>query len=86
MRSASLEADVLIGRKAEQEELAHALQSGRPELIAIFGRRRVGKTYLIRTFFKQTLCFELTGVRDASSNAALGGPIDPETEAGSADW
>ena len=71
MRSASLEADVLIGRKAEQEELAHALQSGRPELIAIFGRRRVGKTYLIRTFFKRTLCFELTGVRDASRTEQL---------------
>ena len=66
MSNLSSEADILIGRKAEQEELAHALQSGRPELIAIFGRRRVGKTYLIRTFFKRTLCFELTGVRDAS--------------------
>jgi hypothetical protein len=56
----------LVGRIAEQEELTHALQSGRPELIALFGRRRVGKTYLIRTFFERQLCFELTGVRDAS--------------------
>jgi hypothetical protein len=56
---------VLVGRKAEQAELSHALESGRPELIAIYGRRRVGKTYLIRTFFAAQLCFELTGVRDA---------------------
>jgi AAA+ ATPase superfamily predicted ATPase len=57
---------VLVGRKAEQEELTHALESGRPELIALYGRRRVGKTYLIRTIFAKQLCFELTGIRDAS--------------------
>lgn len=41
----------LVGRKAEQQELADARDSGRPELIAIYGRRRVGKTYLVRTFY-----------------------------------
>lgn len=55
----------LVGRKAEQDELAHALASTRPELIAIYGRRRVGKTFLIRTFFARELCFELTGMRDS---------------------
>lgn len=55
---------VIVGRKAEQEELSHALESDRPELIAVYGRRRVGKTYLIRTFFERELCFELTGTRD----------------------
>lgn len=56
----------LVGRKAEQQELADALRSNRPELIAIYGRRRVGKTYLVRTFFAEQLCFELTGIRDAT--------------------
>jgi AAA+ ATPase superfamily predicted ATPase len=41
--------DFLAGRKAERAELADALSSGRPEQIAVLGRRRVGKTYLIRT-------------------------------------
>ncbi len=58
-------ASPLVGRKAEQDELTHALASGRPELIAVYGRRRVGKTFLIRSFFARELCFELTGLRDS---------------------
>jgi hypothetical protein len=65
-RSPSISTVALVGRKAEQQELADALGSGRPELIAIYGRRRVGKTYLVRTFYAEQLCFELTGVRDAT--------------------
>jgi predicted AAA+ superfamily ATPase len=57
----------LVGRATERAELSSALESGRPELIAVYGRRRVGKTYLIRSFFAEQLCFELTGERDASS-------------------
>lgn len=55
----------IIGREAEQRELEDALGSGRPELIAVYGRRRVGKTYLVRAYFAVQLCFELTGMRDA---------------------
>lgn len=57
----------LIGRQAEQAELAHARDSGRPELIAIYGRRRIGKTFLVRHFFARELCFELTGMREAKT-------------------
>jgi len=65
-RSPTIPTAVLVGREAEQQELADALRSGRPELIAIYGRRRVGKTYLVRTFYAEHLCFELTGIRDAT--------------------
>ena len=51
--------NLLAGRKTERAELEDALSSGRP--VAIHGRRRVGKTYLIRTVFEQQLCYELTG-------------------------
>jgi uncharacterized protein len=34
------------------------------ELVAVYGRRRVGKTFLIREHFGKDLCFELTGVHD----------------------
>ena len=39
--------DIIIGRKAEQEILRQRIESKSPELIAIHGRRRIGKTYLI---------------------------------------
>jgi uncharacterized protein len=55
---------VLIGRQREREELTLARDSGNPELIAIYGRRRVGKTYLVRTFFVSELCLEVVGARE----------------------
>jgi uncharacterized protein len=61
----------LIGRVDERAELARAQASGRPELLAVYGRRRVGKTFLIRTFFAESVCFELTGQRDASAAEQL---------------
>lgn len=61
----------LAGREAERAELDDALASNRAELIAVHGRRRVGKTYLVRASYQQHLCFELTGMRDASLNVQL---------------
>ena len=43
----------IIGRKEEQSFLLKKLKSNESELIAVYGRRRVGKTYLIRNFFEQ---------------------------------
>jgi len=60
------EGTFIAGRASERVELAHALKSGRPELIAVYGRRRVGKTYLIRGFFAEKICLEVTGARAAS--------------------
>lgn len=56
----------IIGRIKEQELLKEAYDSGVPELIAIFGRRRVGKTFLIRNYFKDHLQFQLVGIKDAT--------------------
>ena len=60
-----LEPGGLIGRGPEQKVLGRALESREAELVAVYGRRRVGKTFLVREFFRDHLCFELTGVRDA---------------------
>ncbi len=49
-----------------------ALDSEKPELIAVVGRRRVGKTYLIRHFLAPYMCFELSGSRDAVMSEQLG--------------
>ena len=63
--------NVLIGRKEEQEILKTALISAEAEFIAIYGRRRVGKTYLIRKTFEKHLIFEFSGVHNAGLNEQL---------------
>jgi AAA+ ATPase superfamily predicted ATPase len=61
----------IIGRKYEQQRLKEALESPNAELIAIYGRRRVGKTYLVRTFFQSEICFDLSGSLNASTEDQL---------------
>lgn len=56
----------VIGRKDEQEKFSKALASAESEFIAVYGRRRVGKTFLIREFFSESLSFELTGMQGVS--------------------
>lgn len=55
----------LIGRDTEKKILGNSLVSKEAELIAIYGRRRVGKTFLIRNFYHKHLVFEFTGAHEA---------------------
>ena len=52
----------VIGRTREREILTEALNSHRSELVAVYGRRRIGKTYLIREFFGKQITFSFTGL------------------------
>ena len=52
----------IVGRLNEQEVLGDSLISHRSELVAIYGRRRIGKTYLIREFFDNKIVFSFTGL------------------------
>jgi uncharacterized protein len=61
----------IIGRESEKDILNQLLVSKQAELLAIYGRRRVGKTFLIRTFFEENLTFELTGVLDGTFREQL---------------
>jgi len=61
----------LIGRLEEQKILGQALKSDEAELIAVYGRRRVGKTYLIREFFESHLILEFSGVHNATLKEQL---------------
>lgn len=61
----------LIGRKKERETLELALDSSQPELVAVVGRRRVGKTFLVKHTYASHFDFELTGLQHASKSDQL---------------
>ena len=52
----------IIGRKQEIAELTRRYESGRAEFIAVYGRRRVGKTFLINEVFRDNMVFHHTGL------------------------
>lgn len=54
----------IIGRTIEISLLKEYVESPRSEFIAIYGRRRVGKTFLIDQLFQSDYTFSLTGVVD----------------------
>ena len=57
----------VFARERELEVMAELLKSREPAFLAVYGRRRVGKTHLIREFFgaKADVFFTLTGIHDA---------------------
>jgi uncharacterized protein len=61
-----------VGRKKEQEVLQKALQSNEAEMVSVIGRRRIGKTFLIKTIYQEHIVFELTGVKDSPVEEQLG--------------
>jgi uncharacterized protein len=63
--------NTLTGRKEEQAILHDVLHSKRAEMVAVFGRRRVGKTFLIKQVYQPHIAFELTGLQNASNQEQL---------------
>lgn len=61
----------LIGRKEELEILNKALNSDEAEMISVIGRRRVGKTFLIRTVYERQIIFEISGLQNATGTEQL---------------
>ena len=55
----------MIGRALEQSLLKEYLETQRSEFIAVYGRRRVGKTFFIRQVIGDRACFVLTGMENA---------------------
>ena len=57
----------ITGRNREKSILAKLLESSEPELLAVYGRRRVGKTFLVRKYLEsEEIYFEITGQSDAA--------------------
>lgn len=62
---------VLIGRKEESAALREALSSPKAEMVAVIGRRRVGKTFLVDEVLGPRIVFQQTGVRYAKPERQL---------------
>ena len=51
----------IIGREREFAELQRCMDSNRSELVIVYGRRRVGKTFLVDSFFNEKYDFSFVG-------------------------
>jgi len=61
----------MIGRTKEIEELNRLYESDESEFVAVYGRRRVGKTYLVRETFSDRFAFHHTGLPNAPKHQQL---------------
>lgn len=62
---------MLIGRDKEKQILKNALSEEQSQFIAVYGRRRVGKTFLIRESYDYTFDFQFTGTAKLSAKKQL---------------
>ena len=61
----------IIGRQSEIERLEKYISTNRSEFIAIYGRRRVGKTFLVKELFEGQFTFRITGKENVSTKEQL---------------
>ena len=61
----------LVSREEEKQRLLLALSSNKPELVALTGRRRVGKTFLVRKAYEDHIKLEITGLQKDKQKAQL---------------
>ena len=71
-----------IGREFEQKQLLDMLESSESEFCVVYGRRRVGKTYLIRETFHYQFAFQHTGMARATTRQQLTAWRDSLRQAG----
>ena len=60
-----------VERETELALLQTLQSSEQSDSVAIIGRRRVGKTYLVKNAFKSQFSFHITGVKDANKATML---------------
>jgi len=61
----------MIGRKEEQRLLYELAQNGEAELVVVYGRRRIGKTYLVRETFENKFFFNYTGAANITAKQQI---------------
>jgi uncharacterized protein len=60
-----------VGREKEKAILLKALASREPEMVAIVGRRRIGKTFLVRSVYGEQIDVEVAGIQHASNKEQI---------------
>jgi len=61
----------MIGRNYEIRRLNEAYESAESEFVAIYGRRRIGKTYLVNEAFGPRISFRHAGVKNGTRTQQL---------------
>jgi len=62
-----METAAIIGRTVYKSILDAALEPGKASLVAIYGRRRVGKTFLVKTYLHGRMSFQYQGIHNVTS-------------------
>ena len=73
---------MLIGREKEAAVLLEAAEKEEAQFVAVYGRRRVGKTYLVRETFKGRFTFQHAGIYKGTRTQQLSAFFDALREAG----
>ena len=62
---------MLIGRDKEKQILQNTLYEEYSQFVAVYGRRRVGKTFLVRETFENRFDFQFTGAANLTARKQL---------------
>ena len=62
---------MLVGREYESKIMNELLDSSKSEFLALTGRRRIGKTFLVNNLYKNHLAFQITGIQNGSFHQQL---------------
>ena len=54
--------ETIIGRETECKRLDECIQAKTAQLVVVYGRRRIGKTYLVNHYFKDNIVFKVTAL------------------------
>ena len=71
MQTALKQTVMIVGRENERKELLELLEKDESQFCAVYGRRRVGKTYLIRETFENQFAFYHTGIANVGRKEQL---------------
>lgn len=66
----------IIGRTQEKARLDKIMSSPQSEFLALYGRRRVGKTFLIRQHLKDNIVFDVSGSKEGSKSRQISNFFD----------